>query len=91
MSEKIVIPAIPEEQTTPERAFWDTFIGALHGLANMSPEIDMIESLQDMAEETEEDAAMLLYNYYIEITTEPGEENDLVEVESFLRHSGILE
>ena len=91
MGEIIALTAVPEKETTPERAYWDSFIGALNGIASMSSEVDMIETLSSMEEETEEDAAMLLYNYYLNITTDVGEQDDLQNTEDFLCHYGLLE
>ncbi|MBI3889552.1 hypothetical protein HY312_03190 [Candidatus Saccharibacteria bacterium] len=91
MSESIAISYTPESKTTPERYFWDSFIGALNGLAHMSSEIDMRETLLEFEDEIEEDAVMLIYNYYIMICGEAGESTELDRVEAFLVHSGILE
>jgi hypothetical protein len=91
MSERIVVPFTPEMETTPERAFWDRFIRALEGLASTSEEIDMTEELSLFEDETEEDAITLIYDYYLQITTPPDESDELVNVEEFLRHGGILE
>ena len=91
MGERIIIPAIPETQTTPERAFWDAFIGGLEALAGMTDEIDMQEVLAGFEGETGEDAVTLLYNYYLQITVQDDTSSDLETVEQFLRHNHILE
>lgn len=91
MSESIAISYTPEKETTAERYFWDSFIGALNGLAHMSSEIDMRETLLEFEDEAEEDAIMLIYNYYIMIHSGVGGSVELDRVEAFLIHSGLLE
>ncbi len=91
MSESLAVSYTSEEETTPERYFWDNFLGALNGLAHMSPEIDMQEILLEYENELEEDAVMLVYGLYVETHSEVGESVELDHVESFLHHSGLLE
>ena len=97
MSEFITV--IPENETTPERAFWDKFIQVLDKVHDMtiaeaSEEIepfDLIETLEAMRGEDKQDAITLLFNYVIMIETPraTSTSDDFNEVWAFLGEYGF--
>jgi|GEM_PF-5040865 len=80
----------PENETTPERYFWDNVIRCIEALSEVDETItwDIVESLKD---EDREDALTLLYNYTIMVTVADGESSNLEQVEAFLAANGLTE
>jgi hypothetical protein len=93
------IRTTPENETTPERMFWDRFIRALdkiHTITLYNPsyeveDFDFIETLEAMRHETEEDAITLLFNYAIMVETpsNTSTSDDLEEVWELLGEYGF--
>jgi len=69
-----IIPDILESETIPERFFWDRIIRAVTTLSELSDEVDLFETLQDLKDESDEDAVNLLYSYTTMIEVPEGEE-----------------
>lgn len=93
------IKSIPEQETTPERVFWDRVIRALdkmHTITLYNPsyeieEFDLIETIEGLRDETEDDAITLLFNYAIMVGTpaESSTKDDLSEVWDLLGEFGF--
>lgn len=94
-----LIPFTPEEETTPERFFWDNVIRSLEALAELAQQhpsieydpIDVFATLEALKDEYEEDALMLLFGQMAMITVPPGQTSELDAVWEFLSAAGFIE
>ena len=84
------IPATPDGESE-SRQTWDRIIHCLYVLSELSNAIDLFEELEALRDETEEDALMVIFNYWINISTLEGESNDLQWVTDLLIENGLIE
>lgn len=96
-----IFTSTPENEGMAERLFWDKVIEAVAMLSEASRmlveqgedfgEVDFVETLESLKEETEEDALMLLFNYVVMLSAAKGQPVDLSEVEAFLAENGLVD
>lgn len=94
------IKKTPENETTPERVFWDKIITALDRLHDKTLEgdsdeftpfdFDLVETIEGLKDENQEDALTLVFNYAI-MTETPASTStpDDIELGEFLREYGF--
>lgn len=85
------IPTTPENETTPERFFWDNILRAVAELSDLDDELDAYETIEGLRNETEEDALMLVYNYAVMIEVPEGASSTLEGIEQLMRVYNLFE
>lgn len=85
------IPEISEIDTTPERYFWDSLLNAFDTLTDVTDELDLFSEIQDLRDDTQEDALTKLYNYTLMISVEDGQSSELEAVYALLRENNLIE
>lgn len=80
-----------ETETTPERYDWDNLLNAFDTLTDVTDELDLFSEVQDLRDDTYEDALTKLYNYTLMISVEDGESSKLEAVYALLRENNLIE
>jgi hypothetical protein len=84
-------PRVAEAETTPERVFWTDILNAFDTLTDVTDELDLHGEVEDLRDDTEEDALMKLYNYALMVSVDEGTSSKLEAVYALLRENNLIE
>lgn len=79
------------ETETQERRFWDSLLNAFDSLTDVTDDLDLFGEIEDLREDTQEDALTKLYNYTLMVSVEDGQSSKLEAVYTLLSENELIE